>query len=290
MSGIQGTQSSSFSTINSYLPNSGPVDSSQGSSVGGGLTSGTPGQVGGPQAGTSHSNIYTQPKSHSFSDTVLDGVKDVLDALFGKNTAPEDKQKIVDAIKDLWAKPLEVGDKLARLIVETAGNKSRQQMDDAVSESDRAASELMMQAATMREAATMMIVGAAIQLGMTVASSAIQIGGSMMKTSDLAAAKGLKEDKDIAIGQANALGDKMNAISQLVGAIGSFVSQVMQAEAKNLDADGAEWAARAQRTNAQHDISQKLADDLQKLADQIVQLLNEIRQTEVSMMQSMTRV
>ncbi|WP_407048042.1 hypothetical protein [Methyloraptor flagellatus] len=291
MSGIQIPQPYNYNPLNNYGAASGPgqTTGTPDPVVGGGVTNNTPKLVGTPESGTPKSDLYTMPSGRSFSENFIQDVKNILDNVFGKDTAATEKQKIVDLIKELWAKPLEVGDKLAALIVETAGNKSRQQLQDAVSESDLAAAQLMQQAATMREAATMMIIGAAVQLGMTVASSVISIAGATTKIGQLNdAPTGAGEMK--AINLAQAAGDRTQAIAQLVGAIGTFVNQVMQAQVKNIEADGAQWAAEAQRTNARHDISQKLADDLQKLADQIAQLLAEIQQTTVAMMQTMTRV
>lgn len=90
--------------------------------------------------------------------------------------------------------------------------------------------------------------------------------------------------------QGQALGSVGGAFNALGGALAGAVNSFAQADAKDIEAEGAVDAANAQETQAIGDHLKEIQGALQNLIDKVIQFLKDLQDTKAQAMQSMTKV
>lgn len=78
--------------------------------------------------------------------------------------------------------------------------------------------------------------------------------------------------------------------NQIGGGVSNYTSTVGQADAKNLEAQGSESAAKAQETQAIGDVRKEQQQALDQMVQSIIQFLKDLKEAKAQQMQALTRV
>lgn len=219
---------------------------------------------------------------------------------------------------------------LGRVMIKQSNEEETNALNERLSSRQTAKSELLDQASKMHDEASKMRTGAIISLVVAVVGAAISLGFSAASasksTSAMGKMSGSSEESNVSpsgktggdsVGETGdveaeitvtvAKGDNTTevnilnsqaqnqqsvagAINTLTGAISGATNSFFQADAKDIEAEGAKDAANAQEAQAVGDHQKEIQGALVALVDKIIQFLKDMQDSKAQQMQALTKV
>jgi hypothetical protein len=201
-------------------------------------------------------------------------------------------------------------DLLARVMIEQAGEQRQNELENRLQAREQAKQELLDQAGKMKQAADEMVKGAitalviaVVSAVVTIALSAVQIKMAskqldMAKTGAKDFAKGDIDADELkaVLDQAGAIGGKAQGwgsigqgINNIANGFGNWGKAEFEAQAKRLEAEGTIDSAQSQYIQGQGDLRKEMQETLNQMIQAIINFIKEMKESEVNMMQSITR-
>ena len=225
------------------------------------------------------------------------------------------------ALKDLLS-AVRDPDMLGKLLIEMSSMSRQNALDARLAARSQARGELEAQAGQTREAAQKMLASAIVGAVVAVVSAVITIGGAskaagQLKQSAMDSMKGVEINKimdktkgltenqtsklthmadatnstaKIAQGKADIINQVTGALSNLFNAVKGLTEGTLNAAAKMSEATGQEFAASAQDSQANADLSKKFMDELEEMINTALKFIKELQQAETDMMATASRL
>lgn len=181
---------------------------------------------------------------------------------------------------------------LARVLIEQAAEQRKNALDDRLNAREKAKTELLSQAQSLKDQADTLKDGATKAMVTTIVMSAVSLAISIVSVGTGATGAGdAGSDFGKALGglsqSISGLSSSMNGLGQ---GLSNYFSTDAQATTKEQEAQGATDAAEAQNTQAEGDIQKDMQEAMNDMIKSIINFLKEIADAKAQQMQVMTRV